>query len=944
VKEARLVGRTQERERLEQLLERVRDGQGATVLVSGDAGVGKTRLTGVLADVPGTLVLRGAAVRDRTPPYGPLVEVLRDHLRNHPDGLADVGPLRGHLAMLLPELGEQAGRVDRATLFEALWAAFATIARSHHAAVVLDDLQWSDEATLEVVAALHGVPLLVVGVYRSDGLPRQHPIRRLRHDLRRAGRLDELVLRPLDLPETVELLQRSLGREPAPSLARAIHDRTEGVPFFVEELATALEVSGALTPRRNGLELAGDEDVPLPDTVRDAVLISASELSGAGRQAAEVAAVAGESFGLAVVASLSSDDGVTELIERGLVREQAAGAGAFRHALTREALYADVPWSCRRALHRQLAEVLEKAGAPSCEVAPHWLGAHASERARETLLRAAQDSRAVHAYSDAANATRQALELWPEEGDQDRRAEALADYAECCQLAGALTDAAQAWRELAVVAADARLVATAQRRLAAVLELKGDRELAVKARNAAADAFAATGQPAEAAVERLAVANQRRLSARHGEAVEIAQAAKRDADAAGRIDLRIRALGIEGLARAKHDDYAAGLELVRHGLALALEHDLTVVAAELYQRLSVTLYESADLRAATEALDTALELCLTSPDPDTVGACVTCMAYVMRERGDWTRATRMCRDMIAGGTALYVAEGLLGSIHAYEGRLTSARRLLTSSLAVATRRAHFNMTIDTTAALARVAAAEGDDAEARERCRSVLEHWQASDDHHYALAPLRWATVYFAAHGDPASVHACTEALTRMASATGHADALAALAHAIAETALLEGDTDTAADQLTRAVELHRDLDMPYERAQIELRAGVVLAAAGERDVALERLGSAYRTARKLGARPLAAAAAMEVSRLGESVAERLGVRAEADADGAGLSRREREVLRLVAVGHTNREIAHDLFLSSRTVDMHVRNILRKLDCRSRVEAAGRARELGLAG
>jgi DNA-binding CsgD family transcriptional regulator len=254
------------------------------------------------------------------------------------------------------------------------------------------------------------------------------------------------------------------------------------------------------------------------------------------------------------------------------------------------------------------------------------------------------------------------------------------------------------------------------------------------------------------------------------------------------------------------------------------------------------------------------------------------------------------------------------------------------------------MTIDTTAALARVAAAEGDAAEAQERCRSLLEHWQASEDHHYALAPLRWATAYFAAQGEAASAHACTEALTRMAAATGHADALAALAHAIAETALLEGDADTAADQLTRAVELHRDLDMPFERAQIEWRAGVVLAAAGERDVALERLGSAYRTARKLGARPLAAAAAMEVSRLGESVAERLGVRAEADADGAGLSRREREVLRLVAIGHTNREIAHDLFLSSRTVDMHVRNILRKLDCRSRVEAAGRARELGLAG
>jgi DNA-binding NarL/FixJ family response regulator len=134
---------------------------------------------------------------------------------------------------------------------------------------------------------------------------------------------------------------------------------------------------------------------------------------------------------------------------------------------------------------------------------------------------------------------------------------------------------------------------------------------------------------------------------------------------------------------------------------------------------------------------------------------------------------------------------------------------------------------------------------------------------------------------------------------------------------------------------------MPYERAQIELRAGVALVAAGERDLGLERFCDAYRAARKLGARPLAATAATHVAELGESVAARIGVRAEADTAG-GLSRREREVMRHVAVGRTNREIAHDLFLSQRTVDMHVRNILRKLDCRSRLEAAGRARELGL--
>jgi DNA-binding CsgD family transcriptional regulator len=193
-----------------------------------------------------------------------------------------------------------------------------------------------------------------------------------------------------------------------------------------------------------------------------------------------------------------------------------------------------------------------------------------------------------------------------------------------------------------------------------------------------------------------------------------------------------------------------------------------------------------------------------------------------------------------------------------------------------------------------------------------------------------------------AAAHACAEALTRIASETGHPDALAALANAIAETALVDGDPETAAEQLSRAVEIHRTLDMPFERAQIELRAGVALCAAGERELGLERLCDAYRSARKLGARPLAAVAAGEVAALGESVVERLGSRAAAEAGNAGLSRRELEVVRLLAVGRTNREIAQALFLSPRTVDMHVRNILRKLDCRSRVEAAGRAAELGV--
>ena len=941
-----LVGRGVELQQLCGAVDRARAGRGGLILISGEAGVGKTRLTGEVARLADdALLLTGAASHSGSAPYGPVVAALRSRLRADPGALAACGPLGAHLALILPELGAPLPATDRPTLFEAIRCAFAHLAEDRPVLVVLDDLHWSDEATLELLSALAAplaeISVLVLATYRSDGLPRDHGLRRLRHELRRAGRLEELALAPLGQQDVAALLAASLGTAPSPALVRVICDATQGTPFFVEELAAALRVSGQLKSGREGLELGRHGEVPLPDTVRDAVLISASELSEAGREAAEAAAVAGEVFDLDLVGALASPAGVADLLECGLAREQDLGTGAFRHALTRDALYADVPWMRRRTLHRAIAQACEAAGAPSSVIAGHWLGARDSARARDFLLRSAAESEAVHAFRDAADAGRQSLDLWPEGEDDALRIEALQRYARCAELSGQLAEAARAWRELASVLAGVGQAA-AHRHLASVLELRGDREAAFAARGAAAAAFAANGAPADAAVEQLAMANQRRVSARHGEAIELAARARAAADRGGRLDLRLRALGLEGLARAKHGDYDAGLETIRAALAVAVEHDMTAVAADLYQRLSVALYDSADFRSAADALDTALDLCQASGDGGVEVACVTCMAYVLRERGDWDRAAQMCRELIATDTAAWVAEGLLGAIHCWEGKVSSARRLLTSSLAVSSQVRHYNMSVDSTAALARIAAGEGAHDEAAAHCRTILARWADSDDHHYALAALRWGATYFAARGDAAGAHACSEALSRVAAQTGHPDALAALGCAIAETALLDGDAETAAQQTARAVELHRGLDMPFERAQIELRAGVALAAAGEREPALERMSSAYRTARKLGARPLAAEAAREVAALGESVTRRLGARAAADAGGGGLSRRELEVVRLVAVGRTNAEIAQELFLSRRTVDMHVRNTLSKLGCRSRVEAAHRAGELGL--
>jgi predicted ATPase len=337
------------------------------------------------------------------------VAALRSYLRSEPAGLEGLGVLGDQLALILPELGEPPAAGDRPALFEAVRFAFARAARDRCIVVILDDLQWSDEATLEMLSALAQplgeLSVLVIASYRSDGLSRDHGLRRLRNELRRAGLLDELALYPLSLEETTALLAQILGRTPSPSLVRAIHDRTEGIPFFIEELAAALRVSDSLKEGRRGLELVDGDEVPLPRTVRDAVLIGTADLSDEARAAVEVAAVAGESFDVDLVIGLSTDAGFSELVERGLIHEQEPGRAGFRHALTCEAIYADVPWIRRRTLHGELAEALDDAGAQSREVALHWLGARDSDRARSALVRAAADSEAVDAYRDAAAAS-----------------------------------------------------------------------------------------------------------------------------------------------------------------------------------------------------------------------------------------------------------------------------------------------------------------------------------------------------------------------------------------------------------------------------------------------------------------------------------------------------------------------------------------------------------
>ncbi len=590
-----LIGREPELEQLRVWLAEARSGRASVLFLTGEAGMGKTTSARAVLRDSGWDTVEGFGLQDGTSPYGPIITVLRQLLRGRATRLER--PMRSYLAVLLPELGPAAVGSDRAGLFEAIRSALVLGASERPLVVFLDDLQWADDATLELLPAmarsLDHEPIAILGAYRSDDIPRGHPVRRARAELRRAGRFREIALDPLDASATAELLARTLGAAPAPSLSVAVFDRTDGVPFFVEELGAGLATSGRLRAGPSGLELLEGEDMPVPDSVRDAVLLQAGGLSEEARFAVMVAAVAGQVFDPDLVMAIAGvKEWPDELILRGLVVGAKPDLMAFRHALIRDAFYGELSWTQRVGLHRSVAERLEAIAAPAVIVAEHWAKGREPDRARRAFAEAADAFGAVHAYRDGMRAARRALELWPEASEQSGRLEILEQLAAYAELAGDLGEAIATWREAAERRErddDAFRLAEVRRRLATALELQGRWEEGLAWRERAAAAFDAAASPAHAAEERLASAAHLRSAARFRAALGLLGSALGDARLAGRFDLEVRIIGLEGNVRARMGEGTQAVELVRTALTMALDRDLSGPAAEIYQRLADSL-------------------------------------------------------------------------------------------------------------------------------------------------------------------------------------------------------------------------------------------------------------------------------------------------------------------------------------------------------------------
>ena len=418
VSSPRFVGRRHELTALKAALARSREGVGSVVLVAGEAGIGKSRL---ISEIAGHAERHGMAVAvgeclplgEGELPYAPVVDALRSLAGQVDDAelQARVAPSREELAELMPDGSHTSDRVgdlavgagSQLRLFEHLVAVLTSAARVRALVLVVEDFQWADRSTRDflsfLVRAARREPIALIISYRSDELQRHHPFRPFVLELERSDRATRIELGPFAAAELREQVTAILDQSPPHSLIDRLLERSEGNPFFAEEL----------------LASSSGTDEPLPSALRDILLARVEAQSDAVRDVLRIAAVAGRTVGhalLAAAADLSEADlnvALRDAVEAYLLASESSIAGySFRHALVREAIYSDLLAGERRGLHLRLARAIsDQSGsvraksAVAAELAHHWYAAGELAAALPASVAAGVAAEDLYASSEA---------------------------------------------------------------------------------------------------------------------------------------------------------------------------------------------------------------------------------------------------------------------------------------------------------------------------------------------------------------------------------------------------------------------------------------------------------------------------------------------------------------------------------------------------------------
>jgi DNA-binding CsgD family transcriptional regulator/tetratricopeptide (TPR) repeat protein len=1008
-----LVGRTAPLEAFGRALRGARGRGGGTVLVSGEAGVGKSRVLRAAAEAArgeGFLVLQGASFEaDRALPFGPLLDLVRGFAAATSPAVAAhaFAPAVPELLALFPELagviadGEPAPPTDpehgRRRLFHAILQALDLLARRQPLLLVFEDVHWSDDATLDLLhhlaRGLNENAVVLALSYRSDEIgPR---LGRLLAELDRARLAAELPLACLTTDEVATMLRAIFGDDAAlgEGFTGLLHDLTEGNPFFVEEVLKALVVAGDVAPTAEGRWRARPlERVHVPRSAIEAVRRRLSGLSGPARELASMAAVVGRRFDFALLQAITDHDEPTllalvkELIAAQLVVDESADRIAFRHALTREAIYAELLARERVALHRQVTQAIERLHAPSLDSVVETLAYHTFEagewaRARGYAARAAEHALALFAPREALAHLNRAVAAARREGiapdaallmPRGRASETLGDFDAALEDFSTVLRAARAegngdeeWQ--------------AQHALG-MLWAARDYTRAGEARHAALVLARASGDPARIARSLNRVGNwhlnlEQPAPARrcHDEALALLQREGDDRGVAETVDLIAMACHIAGdeAEAVAHYERAAALfaELGnRRGLAAA--QALTALCGPSFH-CSGTVFGWSEV--TPEVLATERPVLLTQEIGWRAGEafCRFLLADCLAWRGAYDRALRLGRSALAIAEELEHLEWqagasrVLGVIALDLFAVAEARDRLQRAHAIALQLGSRTWTRWTAAPLSIALARGGEIVGALAILEAVAapsslgrEALRPGDEDAKTLGErllrLAHCEVLLAA-GNAAEALALVEARIREEHtaaeppASGNFDRTTVLPR----HSLLRGQALLALDRPEEAeAALHRACAeaIAADAPPLLWRAHAALAqshrALRQRVAARAELDAAGRIAGELAARIpddrlLAAFRRGVAARI--PAPARLSPRQQAKEAYGGLTRREREVATLVAGGNSNRAIARALFIGERTVEDHVAHALAKLDFLSRAQLAAWAVQIGLA-
>ena len=633
------VGRTEELARLAAAGERAAGDVPTSVLIGGEAGVGKTRLVGEVvaaARAAGVTVLHGGCVElgGEGVPFAPLVEALRAFVRDLDEpALARMVPGRSRveLARLLPELGPPAGpgAGDRAAfggdpgpwseqgrLFELLLGLLERLGSERPALLVVEDLHWADRSTRDLLAFLvrnlrHG-RLLLVMTYRSDELHRRHPLRPFLAELDRGRRVERLELARFGPAEVAAQLAGIRGAPPPAELAERIHARSGGNAFFVEELAATAATDGELSP-----------------SLRDTLLARIELLGEPTQQVLRVLAVAAAAVPdplLAEVAGLGEAEllaGLREAVSAHVLLVDAGdGAYGFRHALVKEAVYAELLPGERTRLHARFAAALagrDGGGEPglAAELAWHWYAAHDLERALPAAVEAGVAAERAYAFAEAQRQFERALELWERAGPPRQQPGGALDKTELLARAGeAAANAGAADRAVALHrAALAEVDPAADPLLAAQLTERLAFHLRVAGRPGAFEAYQEAvrlvpPEPSAARARVLAGLGQAlMLRARFAEAAEVCEEAIAVAREVGAPVVEAHAMNSLGTAIARLGETDRGLayleEARRRGAELGAAKDEARACVNLSDLLDDLGRLEESVAVATEGIEVA---------------------------------------------------------------------------------------------------------------------------------------------------------------------------------------------------------------------------------------------------------------------------------------------------------------------------------------------------